>query len=290
MKATLLYPCRGILAEGPFWHVPLQSFFWVDIEKGILYRYDWENRRVKTWSFPNRLTLVIPDQKGSLILALDAKLLRFNPETEKLDELAQVDENKPLNRFNDGACDAKGRLWAGTMSVKMEKDAGTLYCMDGKLKPNPQISPVTISNGIAWSPEGKTMYYIDSPSREIKAYDFDVETGLINFKKIVVKVPEAMGTPDGMCSDSDGNLWVGHYGGSGVYAWNPKTGENFDKIEVDAPHVTSCAFGGPDLDQLIITTARENLGQDQLEQYPDSGSVFFCKMPVNGAPVHGFGF
>ncbi len=290
MKASLLYPCKGILAEGPYWHKPWQSFLWVDIEKGILYRYAWESQKVKTWTFPHRLTLVIPDQKGSLILALDSKLARFNPDTEALDWLAQVEEDKPLNRFNDGACDAKGRLWAGTMSVKMEKNAGALYCMDGTLSPVSKISPVTISNGLAWSLDGKTLYYIDSPSREIKAYDFEEETGDIKLREVVVKVPEAMGTPDGMCADTDGNLWVGHYGGSGVYAWNPKTGENFDRIEVDAPHVTSCAFGGPDLDNLIITTARENLGKDQLDRYPESGSVFYCKMSVKGAPVHGFGF
>ncbi|NHE57371.1 SMP-30/gluconolactonase/LRE family protein [Cyclobacterium plantarum] len=290
MKADLLVDAQCILAESPTWHKGQQCYMWVDIEKGHLYKFDPVKKDSKKWEFPHRLSLVVPGQNRKLVLALDAKLARFDPETSDLSWLAEVEEERPENRFNDGSCDAKGRLWAGTMSTKFTQNAGALYCMDLDLKVKKKIDLVTISNGICWSLDQKTMYYIDSPTRKIQAFDFDIETGFISFKEIAVSIPEEMGTPDGMCMDQNGKLWVAHYGGFGVYQWDPKTGMQLDKIDVAAPHVTSCAFVGPENNELLITTARENLSDDMIQKYPQSGGVFLCKMPVRGAEVFEAGF
>ena len=153
-----------------------------------------------------------------------------------------------------------------------------------------KVEDVSISNGICWSLDNKTMYFIDSPTREIKAYDYNLATGDISFKNVAVEIPESLGTPDGMCMDQNGKLWVAHYGGFGVYQWDPETGEQLDKINVPAPNVTSCAFGGKERNQLLITTAQENMTAEMLKKYPLSGGVFSCDMDVKGAPVFGVRF
>ncbi|MEX2511607.1 MAG: SMP-30/gluconolactonase/LRE family protein [Cyclobacteriaceae bacterium] len=290
MKADLLYDSKCILAESPLWHEKLQCFFWVDIEKGTLYQFRTKEEEVKTWTFPHRLTMVVEGANDQLILALDEKLARFDLQTGNLEWLIDIEKGLPDNRCNDGACDAKGRLWVGTMSTLFTEGAGALYMVDNNLSLQQKLFPVSISNGISWSLDHKTMYYIDSPTRKIQAFRFELSTGNIEFHRNVVNIPEEMGVPDGMCTDEKGMLWVAHYGGFGVHQWHPETGLLLDKIDVAAPNVTSCAFGGQNGNQLLITTARENLDQELLERYPESGSVFIAKMKVKGARVYNCGF
>ena len=290
MKANLLYDCRAELAEGPLWHATWNSFLWVDIEGGHLYRYNLSDGQISTWDFPHRVTMVIEASRNKLLLALDAKLALFDPKTESLEWLLDLHPDDPSIRCNDGACDPQGRLWVGTMSLKMTGGAASLYRIAMDRKPQRMISGVTVSNGLCWSLDGKTMYYIDSPTQKVQAFDFDPHTGDIRFLRDVIVIPNELGTPDGMCMDENGLIWVGHYGGSGVYCWNPETGKLVDKIEVPAPHVTSCAFGGPDMNQMLITTARENMSEEKLAEYPNSGSVFSLVMPAKGAPVFSSGF
>lgn len=285
MKANLLYDCKSELAEGPWWHEAWNSFLWVDIEGGHLFRYNLSDGKVNSWDFSHRLTMVIEATGDKLLLALDAKLAVFDPKTDSLEWLLDLHPDDLSIRCNDGACDPQGRLWVGTMSLKMTEGAASLYRIGIDRKPQKMISGVTISNGLCWSLDGKIMYYIDSPTQKVQAFDFDPITGDITFKKDVILVPKELGTPDGMCMDENGLLWVGHYGGSGVYCWNPETGKVVDKIEVPAANVTSCAFGGPDGKQLLITTARENMSAEKLAEFPQSGSVFLADMPVKGATV-----
>lgn len=289
-NARLLVDSRCILAESPVWEQARESYLWVDIENGVLYRLKRGASRPETWTFPHRLTLVIPDHAGSYLLALDRKLAKFNPESEQLDWLCEVEQDKPDNRWNDGACDSNGRLWAGTMSTQFTKNAGSLYRIDADRIPEKVIDQVSISNGICWSLDEKTLYYIDSPTRKIQAFDFDLEKGFISFNRVAVTIPEELGAPDGLCMDQNGKLWVAHYGGFGVYCWDPETGLQLHKVDVPAPHVTSCAFTGPENNELLITTARENLSAEQLQQYPQSGGVFLATVPATGASVYGPGF
>jgi sugar lactone lactonase YvrE len=282
-KATLLHDSKCMLAEGPYWKADWNAFLWVDIEHGTLFSYSFSDKHLRTWHFPHRLTVVL-EEGNHFVLALDGKLARFDPATEKLDWLLEV-ESDPNLRCNDGACDPAGRIWIGTMGLDFRAGAGSLYCVDRGWKLEKKLDNITISNGLAWSRDRKSLYYIDSPTRIVRAFDFNPDTGQIAYRKDAVVVPDSLGTPDGMCMDEDGMLWVAHYGGSGVYRWNPENGELLDKIPVDAPHVTSCAFGGPDGKQLLITTARENMTQDQLDQFPHSGGVFLAEVPIRGAKV-----
>ena len=282
MEVINLHQSQCILGESPFWHAKRKSFFWVDIEEGELYEFHLVLKKTTKRKFNQRLSLVVEGQGDYLILALDRKIARYDLETEKLTWLVEVEEDQPLNRFNDGACDADGRLWIGTMSTKITPESGALYKITSALSPEKMLGKITISNGMAWTSDNQTFYYIDSPTQEIRAYRFDLETGEINFDRTVIRVPKELGTPDGMSMDREGKLWVAHYGGFGVYCWDPENGKLLKKIVLPAPHVTSCVFGGENLDHLLITTARENLTEAQLQEYPQSGDVFLVKTNTQG--------
>jgi sugar lactone lactonase YvrE len=284
MKPVHLYATQCILAEGPYWHARRKSFFWVDIEKGTLFEYSLLSGKIKTWNFKHRLSLALESKETDhMVLALDLKIARFNLKTEELEWLATVEEGLPLNRCNDGKCDAKGRLWVGTMSRMFTAGAGSLYSIDRNFKVQQHLDRITISNGMAWSENNKTLYYIDSPTQRVKAFHFDLENGQLRFDRTVIEIPIEMGTPDGMCIDVEGKLWVAHYGGFGVYRWDPETGKLMEKIELPVPNITCCTFGGENLDTLLITTARENLTDSQIAEYPLSGDVFLLRTNTKGA-------
>jgi sugar lactone lactonase YvrE len=282
MKAEVLHSSQCILGEGPIWHAQRQCCFWVDIEQGILFEYNWLNKITSFRSFDYKLSLVIQGRNNHLILGLNGGIARFDLESEKLEWLLDIETEIAEHRCNDGSCDSHGRLWVGTMHRQFKKGAGSLYCIDTNLTIKKKLDKVSISNGIAWSIDGKRLYFIDSPTQIVQAFIFNEETSDIIFEKNVIQIPPKMGTPDGMTIDEEGMLWIAHWGGSGVYRWNPLDGKFLDKINIPAPNVTSCTFAGPNLDYLLITTAREILKKEDLKRYPESGNTFLMKTPVKG--------
>lgn len=280
-KVDILCASHCILGESPLWHAERKSCFWVDIENGILYEYSWTQKTTQYWKFNHRLTLVLQGEDNKLILALDAKIARFDLETEQIDWLVDVETDSNA-RCNDGACDSEGRLWVGTMHLEHKHEAGALYCIHNNLKVEKKLNNTTISNGIAWSLDKKRLYFIDSPTQLVQSFIFDEKTGKINFEKNVISIPKEKGSPDGMAIDEEGMLWIAQWGGFGLYRWNPHDGELIDKIEVPVPQVSSCAFVGENLEYLMITTARENMKKEELERYPQSGDVFWVKAGVKG--------
>ena len=282
MKVDLLFASQCILGESPLWHAERKCCYWVDIERGILYEYNWSFKTTRTWKFNKRLGLVREGKNNQLILALDAGIARFDLETEQVSPVVDIESPTSENRCNDGACDSLGRLWIGTMHLQHKKNAGALYMIDANLEVQKKISNTSISNGIVWSLDNKRMFYIDSPTQVVQSFIFDKNSGEIIFEKNVIKVPTELGTPDGMTIDEEGMLWIAHWGGFGVYRWNPHNGKLLDKIEFPVPQVTSCTFAGENLDYLIITSARENFKKEELQKYPESGNVFCVKPGVKG--------
>ncbi len=280
MKARVMDDCLSTLGESPSWDEKRKCCYWVDIENGRLYEYSWYDLRKRYWDFPGRLTLAVAGQGNELILAIDTGIAKFNPGTGQLSWLRHIETPASNNRCNDGACDSSGRLWIGTMHLDHIPFAGTLYCVDNNLRVIKKLANVTISNGIAWTPDNKLMYYVDSPTRLIHSFLFDNKTGEISFEKNVICVPPGTGTPDGIAIEEEGMLWIAHWDGFGVYRWNPGTGELINRIDVPVPQVSSCAFVGEDLNYLLITTARENLSNENLAKYPQSGNVFLAKVSV----------
>jgi sugar lactone lactonase YvrE len=193
------------------------------------------------------------------------------------------------NRFNDGKCDPAGRLLAGTMDMDEKSASGNLYSLETGKPPRKLLDGIRISNGLAWSPDYKIFYFIDTPTRQVRAFDYDLETGNISSPRVVVEIPPTMGFPDGMTSDMDGNLWIALWGGSRVSKWNPLTGQKEAEIAIPAPHVTSCVFGGPRRDILYVTTARVGLDEATLEANPLSGGLFHIQTQTEGMPTFEFG-
>jgi len=289
INATLLFQCDCSLGEGAFWHETRQSFLWVDIDGRKLLEYGLNRSLLNTWQFQHRPSFIALDNNDEFILAFEGGIFRFDLESEKLERLVSIESEIPENRTNDGGIDCMGRLWIGTMNSRFREGAGSLYCIDNKLSIRKKIEHLTIPNGLVWSLDNKTMYHIDSPTRTVKSYSFNPNTGDITFEKIPISIPSEMGSPDGMCIDEEGMLWIAQWNGFGVYRWNPETGKLIDKINVPVPQVSSCAFGGPNLDQLFITTARENFTPDLMAKYPDSGSVYLAVPGVRGVRKNRFG-
>jgi sugar lactone lactonase YvrE len=281
MKADVLYASQCILGESPLWHAERKCCFWVDIENGILYEYNWVQKSTRQWKFNYRLTLVLQGKNDQLILALDARIASFDLETEQIEWIVDVETNSET-RCNDGACDSLGRLWVGTMHLTDRKGTGALYFIDKDLKVQKKINNTSVSNGIVWSLNNSRLYYIDSPTQVVQSFIFEEKTGEIVFEKNVIQIPNEMGSPDGMAIDEEGMLWIAHWGGFGVYRWNPHNCELIEKVEVSVPQVSSCSFVGENLDYLLITTARENMKEDELKKYPQSGDTFFVKVNVKG--------
>jgi sugar lactone lactonase YvrE len=233
---------------------------------------------------PHRVSLLVQPKNDDtiLILAVDNGLLKFNIDKNTFERLTYLEDTIIDNRSNDGACDTNGNLWLGTMHLNCMAACGKLYCIKTNLQAEEKITKTTISNGLCWSLENDRMYYIDSASYKVACYLFNAETAEIIFEKTAVAIPPELGMPDGMAIDVEGMLWIAHWGGYGVYRWNPENGELLDKILLPVPNITSCVFGGNKFNQLFITTARSGLSLKELEQYPLSGSIFIATTNVTG--------
>ena len=291
MQASLLYKSGNILAEGPFWHAERKSFFWVDIDGKKFHEYTWPDGKTNEWQLDHRVSLIVQpaDDDNKLFLGVQGGLASFDLLTGKFEWALDIEKDIPINRTNDGCVDAAGRLWIGTMHREFEKEKGSLYSVEYDLTITRRLNSISISNGIAWSPDGKRMYFTDTPTQTVQSFLFDAETGNIQFEKTAITIDKKDGSPDGMCMDEEGMLWIAQWDGFGVYRWNPATGKMLDKIGLPVPQVSSCAFGGENMDHLFITTARENMNSETLKKYPLSGNVFIAKPGVKGLKVHKFG-
>ncbi|WP_121663177.1 SMP-30/gluconolactonase/LRE family protein [Metabacillus litoralis] len=286
--ADLVVDQKATLGEGPHWNGEEQALYWVDIIGKRLHRYDPLTKENKTFTFNQYVGAAVPAQLGKMLLAMHDGIYRLDLETEDLILVANPETNQPHIRFNDGKCDSSGRFYIGTMALNIEKGKGALYRLDPSGHIHKILSSVTISNGLAWSPDEKFMYYIDTPTGEVTVFSYDKQTGSISSKKTSVVIPNEMGSPDGMTIDSDGMIWVAHWDGSRVTQWNPYTGKQLDEVVVPVKHVTSCTFGGEHLDELYITTARQGLSEEELEKYPLSGGLFKVKTKAKGMKGNGY--
>lgn len=236
--------------EGAVWW--RGALYYVDIEGHLVHRFDPASGEEKSWDVGQRVGMVVPRLDGGLVIGGDDGLYFLDEETGALTAIVDPEPDKANNRFNDGKCSPDGRFFAGTISlVKKEGDA-KLYRLDPDLSLHEAYAPVTNSNGIAWSADGKTCYYIDTPSKEIKAFDY--ADGELTNLRAVVSTKHHESSPDGMTIDAEGNLWVAFCHGACVCCYSPETGEELRKIDLPCLETTSCAFGGADLADLYVTT------------------------------------
>ncbi len=286
--AQLVLDLRMTLGEGSIWDFRRAELFFVDIEEGKLFTYT-EQGRFSVKKTGQRVSAVVPAVNGLLILAMQKGIYSYRRKDSAFHLLAVNPADSQSYRFNDGKCDPSGRFWVGTMSMDYKKGSGNLYCLGEGGNMQRMKSGVTISNGIVWSADKRKMYYIDTPTREVVMFCYDDETGRIDSGRVVIRIPQEMGGPDGMTIDAEGKLWIAHYGGGAVRRWDPDNGKLLKTVNVPAKNVTSCAFGGADLDILYITTARQGNSAEDLAKYPYSGGLFSCRPGVKGVKANLFG-
>lgn len=287
--AVLEYQINASLGEGAIWNPETGEFYWVDIEGKQFHIYNPKTKVNQSFATPSRIGTVVPSGENEVVVALEDGIFKFNTKSDKFTLLSDVEADMPENRFNDGKCDPNGNLWVGSMHFEQKPFKANLYKVEPDGKAAKMMDSVTISNGIVWTSDKKTMYYIDTPTARIRAFDFDVATSTISNERVAVEVSPEIGYPDGMAIDAEDMLWVGLWNGNAVARFNPKTGALIAKIEVPAHNVTACAFGGENLDILYITTASVDMTPEEITKYPLAGSVFSYKPGVKGVASPFFG-
>lgn len=275
------------LGEGPLWDPRLSALVCVDINGRQVVRVSEANRheRFELPSMPGCIGLA---GKDAYVIACEEGVGIWKP-GEQLQLIVNPEPGRPENRFNDGKCDAAGRLWVGTMDRKCQNPTGALYVVERTGAARTALRDLTISNGIGWSPDGATMYHIDTPTGRVMAFDFDTRAGTIANPRTVVTIEPGCGYPDGMAVDGAGCLWIAMWDGHAVRRYDPRDGQLTDVVTLPCPNVTSCAFGGRDGKDLYITTAREGISEDRLSAYPQAGGIFKVRTNVSGVPVGTFG-
>lgn len=285
----LVLDAKAELGEGPSWDSQRKVLYWVDITRQKLHVYNPTKKTHTTFDTGQYIGSVVPRKSGGIVMTLKHGFYAYEFETGNMTFIGAVELDKPNNRFNDGKCDAAGRFWAGTMSHDSTPNVGALYCLDTDWSIKKVLENVSISNGIAWSPDNSTMYYIDSLTNKVIAYDYDLATATISNPWVAVSIPNNFVFPDGMTSDEEGMIWVAVWNGSAVTRWNPKTGKLLEIVNVPATRTTSCVFGGDDLNELYITSARIGLEEKILAKEPYAGGLFVVNTKVRGLPTYAFG-
>ncbi len=288
-QVELVVDAHSTIGEGALWNSAEQLLYWVDIMGSKLHVHDPSGDANRVMDVGQFVGTVVVRASGGLMLALKDGFAAFDPASGELDLLHDPEAHLPENRFNDGKCDPAGRFWAGTMAIDPVEGAGALYCMETDLSVRKVLGGVSISNGIVWSLDGYRMYFIDSLRYDVQVYDYDVETGTIDNERIAFRVPREVGLPDGMAIDAEGMLWIAHFDGAKVCRWHPDRGEILQTIELPVSKTTSCAFGGPDLDTLYITSGSLGMTDEEKEKEPHAGGLFAARPGCRGVESFQFG-
>jgi sugar lactone lactonase YvrE len=285
LEAVLSLRADAIVGESPAWNASENLLYWVDITRAVIHRYNPTSGLGEKFKVPQPVSALAFREKGGLVLALREGFAFFDPLTGELEMISDPESNLPDNRFNDAKCDPQGRFWGGTMSnTRWDEPSGSLYRLDPDLRVTKMRGEVVCSNGMGWSPDGRTMYHTESFRYAIYAFDFDSSSGGISNRRVFATVDEKSGAfPDGLTVDEDGFIWSVHNAVGKVVRYNPR-GVIVAEVEVPVPRPCGCTFGGEGYDRLYITTARETLTDETLREKPLCGSVFVVEPGVKGFP------
>jgi sugar lactone lactonase YvrE len=283
--ATIAVAGRDHLGEGPVWDDRRGEVVWVDISGRLVHRWSPTTGRSSSQVTHGDVGSVALCEDGGMVLAIECELWRV-AEGGQRTLLAAVDP-KPGVRFNDCRVDPRGRLWAGTLHRDRRHGAAALYRLDAGGDLTVVLPDRTISNGIGWSPDGSTMYYIDSPTQRVVSFAYDLDGGGISDEQVFADVVAGDGLPDGLVVDADGGVWVCLFAGATVRRYFPD-GTVDRQIELPLTNPTCPGFGGDDLRTLYITTARHRLSEEQLAVEPDAGALLQLDAGVAGLPTNRF--
>jgi len=282
LRAELLCDARAELGEGPIWDARTSELLWVDITPGVVHRLDPATGADRSFELGQPAGAIVPRVSGGYAFALRDGFAVGDDTGFEL--VAAVDGERPEMRLNDGACDAAGRFWAGTTHFDYRRGAGALYRLDVDGSLATMLTGVTVSNGIGWSLDGKRMYYVDTGTRGIDVFDFDVASGAIEHRRRLATIEKGAGLPDGLVVDEEGCIWVALWDGWSVRRYSPE-GDLLAVVDVPAQRVTKPAFGGPALDRLYLTTAMPDAADPA---QPHAGGVFVADPGVRGLPPQAY--
>jgi sugar lactone lactonase YvrE len=276
---------RALLGEGPAWDARRERLWWVDIERGLVLESDPSDGATRAVRLDDRVGAAVPAGDGTLIVALRDRVVRWDG--ERVQMLAEIEAGDERTRLNDGKADPSGRLWIGTMAFAERGRLASLYALerDGTLRR--AVTGVDVSNGLGWSPDRATMYYVDSPTRRIDAFTVELDSGALRDRRTVVEIPAGEGLPDGMTVDADGDLWVALWGGD-VRRYSAG-GRLLQRLELPVSQPTSVCFGGAALDQLFITSASAGLDAEARAREPLAGALLVCSPGARGQPTDLYG-
>lgn len=284
--------CKDVIGEGAFWCPLEKAVYWLDVPMpSKLHRYNPATQQHDNWPMPEMITALAKRSDGSLLIASQHGLNFFHPKAGRLERRISPEADMPQNRSNDGAPDAKGRFWMGTMmnnlgphgeEMPITGSTGALWCIERDLTSRKVISEITITNGVVWTPDSKTLYVADSAPQLIHAYDFDLEKGAVARRRVFSDAKD-LGYPDGAAVDSEGCLWSARWEGSCIARFSPD-GEIDLIVPIPSSRITSLAFGGGDYKTVYVTTARQGLTTEEAKRFPQQGGLFSFRSPVAGLP------
>ncbi|MFZ2452881.1 MAG: SMP-30/gluconolactonase/LRE family protein [Trichococcus flocculiformis] len=271
-KPELVFYAGSTLLEGPHWDAQNNLIYCVSIEDNMIYAIDPESGEVETYLTEGPVGCAVLDQKGMILEAEKSGIFRIDPRTKEKQLMAKAHDDERI-RYNDAKLDPKGRLLVGTMGYdKTYEGESALYAIEKDGTVRTVLDGLTLANGMGWSPDGKTLYFIDTPTKKVGSYAYDPETGEAIFEKYVIEITDGS-NPDGMCVDMEGMIWVAQYGGEKVCRWDPESGGKLEEIRMPVKNVTSCCLGGKNLEYLYITTAKDGETQEAL-----AGGLFRVKL------------
>ena len=286
-------PCA--LGESPFWHPTEQQLYWVDIPGQQLHRCNVFMGSVESWAMPSEPGCIAPAASGGLVIALRDGIYRAHQWGGALQLLAAAQHDTTTTRFNDGKADPSGRFWAGTMFEPRTAASAQLFSLDGGAL-QVKVSHATIANGLAWSPNAKTIYWADTPTHTVRAWDWNQHTNTMSGERVFKQWPGKPagwqfgtagygGRPDGAAVDVEGNYYVAMFEGARLCKLSP-SGQELASIDLPALCPTMPCFGGDDLKTLYVTTASYQRSAAELQAFPQSGCVFSARVDVPGLPVN----
>jgi sugar lactone lactonase YvrE len=270
---------RFLLGEGPGYDDCTDSIFWVDIKTGSLFLWNCKTRDLREIQTGQYLGAAVPMKSGGYLAALTTGIYRVDD--RGITFLCRPGELQDNLRINDAKCDPAGRFWFGTVGLFENAPEGSLFRFDPDGSCRRMLSGPKVSNGLAWSQDGRIMYYIDTPRNGVDAFDYDLESGVISNRRKIISFFDQI--PDGMTIDGEGKLWIALWGSGKVVRCDPENGNVIGEIKVPAVNTTSCCFAGKNLDTLVITSSGEGFDN------PLAGCVFYAKLGIQGTPTRIFG-
>ena len=278
---------RASLGECPVWSTAEQALYWADINAPSLNRFDPATGGNRVMPMPSSIGSFALRKQGGFIVALRDGLWLARPEGTLERRVVEAPYDPAHHRFNDGRCDPQGRFFAGTMNEKRDAPSAALYRIDTDFAITEIFANLTISNGLAWSPDGRTMYHADTPALTINAFDFDAASGMPSKRRVFARFEAETDRPDGAAVDSEGCYWIAFYRGGRVVRLSP-AGKMLASFPLPAKCPTMCAFGGADLKTLYVTSARQQRDAEELARLPQSGGIFAMRVDVPGLPEPAF--